>query len=362
MRKFILYYSTFTHSDRFKKSISFPLNPKGNLIDFLDFSSWGWGIKNKKYFTTVCRQSRNLIHTFILFTTILISSCEDVVDVEINNEDIDLISVEAYISNNSANSIIVKLEKTLPVNETRENPVINKAIVEISDDAPSSNTIVLAENGNSGVYTPPANTDFRVIPGSTYKLTIKTPEGVVITGEEYLQRVETLDTVKMNLSARGNYEFMAIFINSQETPGPGNYYKWDIYKNGRLLYNSENLSFASDILVDGNYIYDFEIFTDFTGPDDAEEDKAFTVGDTIVVHQLSISENAYNFYLGMVNQSFSGGPFSVPPANLPGNLTASDGKKVLGLFSARDVSVGNSIVLDSSNYVPLVYSLSSGYN
>jgi hypothetical protein len=173
--------------------------------------------------------------------------------------------------------------------------------------------------------------------------------------------VETLDTVKMHLSARGNYEFMAIFINSQETPGPGHYYKWDIFKNRRLLYNSENLSFASDDLVDGNYIYDFEIFTDFTGPDEEEEDKAFQIGDTIVVEQLSISEQAYDFYIGMMNQAFSGGPFSVPPANLPSNLTSSDGRRILGLFSARDVSVGNTIVLDSSNYTPLEKSYPSGF-
>lgn len=299
----------------------------------------------------------NKLFTFLLISAIILSSCEDVVDVEINTEDIDLISVEAYINTKPTNNIYVKLEKTLPVNKTQQNPSINNAIVEISDDAPNSNTVVLEEINNSGVYVKPSGSDFRVIHGSTYKLTITTPDGVVITGEEYLQRVENLDTVKMHLSSRGNFEFMAVFINSQETPGPGHYYKWDIYKNGGLLYNSENLTFASDELVDGNYIYDFEIFTDFTGPDEEEEDKAFQIGDTVVVEQLSISKQAYDFYLGMVNQAFAGSPFSVPPANLPTNLTASDGKRVLGLFSARDISVGNTIVLDSSNYTPIVSSL-----
>ena len=93
---------------------------------------------------------------------------------------------------------------------------------------------------------------------------------------------EKLDDTQINLSARGDYEYLAVFINSQETPGEGNYYKWDIYINNELLYESEYLAFASDELVDGNYIYDFEILTDL---EDNEEDKVFHMGDTVRVEQ-----------------------------------------------------------------------------
>ncbi len=31
-----------------EKSIRFTLSPKGNRIDFSDFSPWGWGIKSEK--------------------------------------------------------------------------------------------------------------------------------------------------------------------------------------------------------------------------------------------------------------------------------------------------------------------------
>ena len=297
------------------------------------------------------------IFTLLLISMFAFTACEDVVDVELNNEDIGLISVEAYLDTKSFNNIYVRLEKSLPVDNAVQNPPVVNATVEISDNAPTPNKVKLREEGFSGVYRLPFNTTYKVKPGLRYKLTITTQEGVTITGEEYLQQVEPLDAVKINLSPRGNYEFLAIFINSQETPGPGHFYKWDIYKNDALLSNSENLTFASDELVDGNYIYDFEIFTDFIAPDEGEEDKVLQMGDTIYVEQMSISEQAYDFYFGMINQAFSGGPFSVPPANLPGNLTSSDGKRVLGLFSARDVSVGNTIVIDSSNYTPLVSSL-----
>ena len=224
------------------------------------------------------------------------------------------------------------------------------------DKEASPNKIVLDEIENSGIYRLPRNVIYEAVPGRTYQLNITTPDGVVITAEDYLQKGETLDSTKIHLSARGNYDFLAVFINSQETPGPGHYYKWDIFINGRLLNESQNMSFVNDELVDGNYVYDFEIYTDFGNPND-ENDRNLFLGDTVYVEQLTISRNAYEFYLGMVNQAFAGSPFSVPPANLVSNLSASDGKRVLGIFSARDVSVGNTIVIDSNNFTPLASSL-----
>ena len=292
---------------------------------------------------------------FSIITIFILVSCEDVVQVDLNDENLDLVAVEAYLDNRSADNVYVKLVRSLPVDDSQQNPAISDAIVEVFDMGSAANIVTLEEVGNTGVYRLQKNTSYKVVPGHKYQLKITLPDGVVITGSDYLERVETLDSVKVNLSARGDFEFLAVFISSQETPGPGNFYKWDIYINKRLLYEAGNLAFASDELVDGNYIYNFEIFTDFY---EDEEDKILQLGDTIYVEQLSISQTAYDYYLGMVNQAFTGGPFSVPPANLPGNLTSSDGKKVLGLFSARDVSMGNQVIIGSENFTPVSYNFS----
>nr|WP_319997415.1 DUF4249 domain-containing protein [uncultured Draconibacterium sp.] len=290
----------------------------------------------------------------LLFAIVAFTSCEDVVDVKLDGEDIDLIAVEAYINTKTENNVYVKLERTLAVNQTTQNPVISNAVVQLSDNAATPNTVALEEQGNTGIYLLPAETSYPGVTGRTYTLTITTPDGTVITGEEYLQEIETLDSVKVNLSDRGNYEYLGIYINSQETPGLGNYYKWDIYINGEFLNDGEDLAFASDELVDGNYIYDMLILLDW---EDEEEDKILHQGDTIVVEQLSISEAAYEFYWGLDDQAWAGGPFSVPPANVPSNLTSSDGKRILGLFSARDISVGNTVIIDDSNFTPLKSSI-----
>ena len=48
----------------------------------------------------------------------------------------------------------------------------------------------------------------------------------------------------------------------------------------------------------------------------------------------------------MINQDASGGLFSVPVANIKSNFTGSDGKPVLGLFVAHDVSVSNKLLIN----------------
>lgn len=301
---------------------------------------------------------KRIINTIFITVAVLASavltSCEDVVQVDLPEEYADLISVEAYLTSDSVNNIYVRIEKTLPVDRAEENPAVIDAIVEISDDNDIPNSVLLEEAGQTGIYRLPLNTVYPAETGRIYTLKITTTDGTVITGSEELKAVENLDDTRINLSARGNFEFLAIFINAQETPGLGDYYKWDIFINNELMYESEYLSIASDELVDGNYIYDFEIFTDFAT---SEDEKMLHKGDTVRVEQLSISKSVYDFYMGMINQSFSGSPFSVPPANVPGNLTSSDGKRVLGMFSARDISVGKEIIIDDKNYTPLVSSI-----
>ena len=286
--------------------------------------------------------------------SIFLTSCEDVVQVDLGESDLDLVSVEAYINTKTNDNVYVKLERSLPVDETAVNPPIHNAVVIVSDDSESPKMVTLEEYRNTGIYILPKNIKYPAETGRTYHLNITLPDGVIISGSDYLREVEPLDSVKVNLSARGDYEFLAVFISAPNYPSPIQYYKWDIFINGNMLYESQNMVIANDELVDGNYVYNFEIFTDFALEDD---DKILFEGDTITVEQLSISKTAYDFYMGMINQSFAGSPFSVPPANVQGNLTSSDGKHVLGIFSARDVAIGNPVIITKENFQPLSYTM-----
>lgn len=288
---------------------------------------------------------RNLIYIIPAIILFLFSSCEDVIEVEINEEDSELIAVEAKITTEDEPFVI--LSRALKISVDEPLPGISGAIVSITDDASPTNSINLIEdNDRAGYYRVPDGVDYFGIPGREYTVTIQT-EGIMLTATDKLFPVEPIDSIQVLPSLRGDLRFLAVFTFGQETPGVGNYYKWDIYINDTLLHDAENLSFASDEFVDGNYVNGLEIFTDYHDPNDKSERKLKFM-DTIYVKQTSISSFAYDYYYQLINQSTTGFLFSVPPANIPSNFTSSDGKEVLGLFTAHDVSTSESVIIDES--------------
>jgi len=285
-----------------------------------------------------------LLFLSILLSSVLFTSCEDVIDVRLNDENLNLIGVEASITTLDEPSVF--LYKTLQVNQDMEYPGISGAAVTISDDASPANSITLVEDQQrKGFYSVPENASFKGISGREYTLSIQTG-GVTLTAKDQLSKVEPIDSIKVFPSMRGNKIFLGIFTYGRETKGPGNFYKWDVYVNDTLINDADRLSVASDEFVDGNYISQLEIYTDFHDLNKAATDRVLNLNDTIQVKQTSISRAAYTFYFQMINQSTTGGLFSVPPANIKSNIISSDGKPVLGLFTARDVSLSNKVIVD----------------
>jgi hypothetical protein len=224
---------------------------------------------------------------------------------------------------------------------------ISNAVVILTDDAEPANNVVLVENPEKpGYYTVPSEIDYYGERGRRYTLTIET-DNALLTASDVLNPVEPIDSVKVWPSLRGDMRFLGIFTYGQEPAGMGNYYKWDIYVNDTLLNDASRMAVASDELVDGNYVNALEIFTDYYDLN-KPEDRILKLGDTVYVQQTSISEFAYTYFSQLINQSMAGSIFSVPAANIQGNFTSSDGKQVLGLFTAHDVSGSNSIIINDA--------------
>lgn len=280
----------------------------------------------------------------ILIAAVLFASCEDVIDVELNDQDQDLYAVEARITTEDEPSVY--LYKSLPVTVDQAYEGVSNAVVRIIDDAQPANEVLLVESSvKKGFYEVPEGEDYYGVAGRVYTLEIVTADGVTITTSDELHPVQPIDSIQIFPSERGNGYFLAIYIYSQEPAGTGDFYKWDVYNNDTLISEAEYLAFASDELVDGNYVNKLEIFTDFHDINEESERKLGFM-DTIYVNQTSISEYAYNYYFQMINQASTGFLFSVPPANLPSSFTSSDGKEVVGIFTASDVSTSNMVVID----------------
>ena len=279
----------------------------------------------------------------LLIITGLLNSCEDIVDVKLSEENVDLYAVEAKIT--TLENPVVFLYKSQKVNKDNPYSGVSNASVIISDNSQPSNSVELKESSETpGLYFPQEGTRFLGEKGKIYHLQINDGK-VEIIAFDTLARVEPIDSIQVRPSLRGDKQFLGIFTYGNEPPELGNYYKWDIYINNKLLYKTEYIVIASDEQVNGNYVSGFEIFTDFHDPN-KPEDRLINLGDTIQVKQMSISKFAYYFYYQMFNQSQTGGFFSVPPANIESNFTSNNGKEVLGLFTANDVSISNMIIVD----------------
>lgn len=289
---------------------------------------------------------KQTLYLFLFLIALAFLSCEDVIDVKLPAENLNLIGVEASITTISQPTVF--LYKTLKVDQDQTYPGISGATVSISDNATPENRITLSENPErKGFYQVPQNSEYFGVAGREYTLTILT-EGVSLIAKDKLSKVEPIDSIQLMPSLRGDKRFIGVFTYGKEPSGIGNFYKWDLYVNDSLFTDAQQLAIASDEFVDGNYISKLEIYTDFYQPDKEETDRKLHLNDTVVVKQTSISEFAYNFYFQMVNQSSTGSLFSVPQANIKSNFTSSDGKPVLGIFSARDVSVSNQVVIDQA--------------
>jgi len=279
----------------------------------------------------------------VCFLLIAFTACEDVVEVKLSEEEVSLFAVEAKIT--TEDEPFVFFYRGIKVDSDEPYPGISGATVTISDDNQPPKSIQLVEDSVfNGLYVVPENESFLGEPGREYKVTIES-EGEILTASDQLSTVEPIDSIQVRASLRGDKRFLGVFTYGKEPAGIGNYYKWDIYINDTLLYDAENLAVASDEFVDGNYVNGLEIFTDFHDPDDISERK-LKFRDSVYVKQTSISSFAYSYYYQMFQQSTTGGLFSVPPANIVSNFTSSDGKNVLGVFTAHDVSTSNIVAID----------------
>ena len=284
-----------------------------------------------------------LAFTFTALISVLFISCEDVVEVDLGNQTADFYAVEAKIS--TENNPYVYLYKSQQVDNDNEYTGISGARVTVYENGMPGNAAILFEHSEfKGLYGIPSSLNYRGKAEKTYTVEIET-NGIILSATEKLHRVEPIDSIQVKPSLRGDSIFLGVFTYGNEPAGRGDFYKWNIYVNDSLLSDAMSLVIASDELVDGNYIDGFEIFTDFHEPD-KPENRTLDLRDTIQVKQTSLSPFAYDYYFQMLNQSQTGGLFSVPPSNIQSNFTASDGSTVLGLFTAQDVSASNKIVIN----------------
>lgn len=263
---------------------------------------------------------------------LMLSACTERIDLELNDQDARRLVVEGWFTD-QLKQHEVKLTYTTSYFENQAAPAASGAIVTISD----GNTTWNLEEQSPGRYFTP---EMAGTPETWYHLSIEV-DGEVYEASSWMRPVADVDSLHVRvLDPLVEFGFpgdpyYSVRIWTQELPGQGDRYMWLTYVNNVGIRDTlRELTFVDDVLYDGAYVEDVEI-------DYLEIDDEATIGDTVRIEQYNIGVEAYDIFIGIMNETaWNGGLFDAPPANVKTNI--SNG--ALGFWGAASVREGSTII------------------
>ncbi|MDH3732037.1 MAG: DUF4249 domain-containing protein [Gemmatimonadota bacterium] len=270
------------------------------------------------------------------------TACERIIDVELDEGPTRLV-VEGRIElvkENPTGDQAIRLTTTDEFFSNAPTPPATGAAVVVTDD--QGGVFPLAET-SPGTYT---TASLPAAIGRTYSISIDW-EGDTYTASATAGAVPPIDRLyfvfeeETLITEIEGYRSTIDFIDPS---GVENFYLWEQIVDGRneLLPdpgNAFNL-ISKDEFYDGQAVLAYQ-------PND---EVAIELGQRVEIRQVALSRAAYDYYLALFEQNAlgSGDPFSIPPANIRGNVrneTTPD-RRALGYFEAAEVSVATAVVTD----------------
>ncbi|MCI0921268.1 DUF4249 domain-containing protein [Sphingobacterium rhinopitheci] len=261
-----------------------------------------------------------LNYIVVLLSICSLTSCEEVIDLDLNSADPKYV-IEANLNDINSTQTI-KISKTVNFNEPIPNEPVNNAQVVVIDVAGRAHAFT--SNG-SGLYT---SSNFKPITNGNYSLSVN------VDGKEFLStttrvpyvEVDSLGILKDEVFNETYYAVTFKFLDPINT---ANYYKYSYSVNGKPFKFSAVFSdkFNNGLLVTH----------EITERSDADK---FVLGDDVTILRECINVDVYNFWSDL--QSIN--PGSAAPANPKSNI--SNG--ALGFFSVSSAKLYNVTITDSS--------------
>ncbi|HEU4497085.1 MAG TPA: DUF4249 family protein [Flavobacterium sp.] len=264
---------------------------------------------------------KNLKYIFFCLLFASMSSCEEVVDVDLNTAAPRLV-IDASIvwqKGTAGNLQKVKLTTTAGYYETSV-PNVSGATVFITN---SSNTIFnFTENPGTGEYI---CTNFVPVLNSTYVLTV-IYNGETYTATETLKPVPVIDSIEQRNDGGFTGEDIEIKTLFTDNGATTDFYLFR-YKPSFAAIPAYYV--LDDEFVQGNQVTDIYSHEDLAS------------GQTFELSLYGISQTYYNYMLiltGIAGES-GGGPFSTPSATLRGNIvnTTNFDNYALGYFNVSEM-------------------------
>jgi Domain of unknown function (DUF4249) len=272
---------------------------------------------------------------------ILLTSCEDVVQVDVAPANAQLV-VDAFLTNRDTAQTI-RLTQTVPYFFQDKVPTVSGAEV-ILKNRTTGRDFVFADTKNDGIYAwqPQGKENIGDI-GHAFQLTVR-HQNETFVAESRLSRTTVVDSVTYESREEGQDPetqkegYYATFYGRDAVGGPRDYYWIRSYKNG--VYQSRVFNFAADGFggeTDGGdgfpFIPPLQNVTDGRNP--------AQVGDTIRVELWSVTRETFGFLEQAQRQITNGGLFAVTPENVRTNLknvNPNSKTKAVGWFCTSVVS------------------------
>lgn len=252
------------------------------------------------------------IFIYSLLTTILFTSCEKVIDIDLKNSTQQIV-IEANITNTNQQQTIL-LSKTANFSESNTFTKISGAVVTVVEEAGS--TYTFAET-SPGTYL--SNSSFKGISGKNYTLNISS-QSTNYTAQSKMPIPILLDTLLAENVFFAGEDRIIIKPQYKDPQGLGNYYHLKQFVNG---IQTKGVFVFDDRFNDGGIITRPLLNTD----------AAIKKGDTVTVELQCIDFATYKFYVGLDAIS-NNNPFgSTTPSNPPSNIN----NNALGYFAAHTV-------------------------
>lgn len=256
----------------------------------------------------------------ILFIILLFTGCEKVVELKYKDNKSQVI-IEGNITN-EAGPYYVKITKSISLTDTGSYPVIDNAIVTISDDI--GNSEILTSSGN-GIYRTNTLTG---VEGRTYTLTVQA-ENQTYTAQSTMPQKVPFDSIKVETNiVTGETEYSLIPVYKDPLT-KGNNYQFILWVNGKLI----NQHLVQNDVVRNGVVNSVRLEIN-------DDDIEFKPRDLIAMKMQCIDKNAALYYTTLALIADSGPGGGTTPNNPQNNI--SNG--ALGLFSAHTVE-GKSVIL-----------------
>ena len=253
----------------------------------------------------------------LLFVFAVFTSCEEVVDIELNTSEPRLV-IEANIillEDGTSNST-VKLTLTAPF--------FDNQIPEVDD----ASVVITADNGmvypftytNNGIY------ESSLLPQSDIKYVLEiTYKGETYSATEQLVAGSNLEFVEQNNEGGFSGEEIELKAFFMDPPGQGDHYFFEGISERGLVLDT-----FFDEFFDGNLIFGLY------------RNEDLEAGDVVTFNLYGVNEQFYNFMFVLLQQSSDsgGGPFETQPATVRGNIINQTNidNFPLGYFRVSEVS------------------------